>query len=300
LSNPNTKSSDTDVLTAGDGRDSQQPSSLERAGDGGKPLSPEEKAVDEAFREVFGDPETMKPPQDDFEFAENGTELVQAEQSSDAGDRLFDEMAEYVHQGNRIEQAQEEIQGGVRLPKNDVGTRHSAVGDLYGSAAQRAGNSAINTTEGGASSSAAEVNPQKNSAASTTKDIDPQNSTAIDAGNWTENEVGTNKTKEKKQQVHHFATNKNGTYTKMFGAIVERYGLKLDEEWNKELLPHQGRHPNAYHEFVLEKLREIDNQTEGDVRQFKLLFEQEVRRVVRDNPDMLYSRYWRKLKQGGN
>lgn len=30
--------------------------------------------------------------------------------------------------------------------------------------------------------------------------------------------------------------------------IANRYGLDLDDAWNKDLLPHQGRHPNAYHE----------------------------------------------------
>ena len=30
------------------------------------------------------------------------------------------------------------------------------------------------------------------------------------------------------------------------------------------LLPHQGRHPNDYHEFVLEKLIEIDTKSNGD------------------------------------
>lgn len=51
-------------------------------------------------------------------------------------------------------------------------------------------------------------------------------------------------------QVHHFATNKNSVYTPRLQQIADRYGLGLDEPWNKELLPHLGRHPNAYHEFV--------------------------------------------------
>lgn len=35
-----------------------------------------------------------------------------------------------------------------------------------------------------------------------------------------------------------------------------------------ELLPHQGRHPNDYHEFVLEKLIEIDTKSNGDTESF--------------------------------
>lgn len=90
-------------------------------------------------------------------------------------------------------------------------------------------------------------------------------------------------------QIHHYATNKSRVYTQQFQAIVRKYGLDLDGGWNKELLPHQGRHPNSYHEFVLERMREIDNAAQGDVKVFLRLFETKVKKVVRDNPDMLYS-----------
>jgi len=32
--------------------------------------------------------------------------------------------------------------------------------------------------------------------------------------------------------------------------VADQYGLDLGDAWNKELMPHQGRHPNAYHDFV--------------------------------------------------
>lgn len=95
------------------------------------------------------------------------------------------------------------------------------------------------------------------------------------------------------EQVHHYATDKSSVYTDLFQAIVSRYGLDLDGDWNKEVLPHQGRHPNEYHEFVLEKMREIDKVADGDCQTFLRLFKQKVKKVVRDNPGMLYSEYWR-------
>jgi len=39
----------------------------------------------------------------------------------------------------------------------------------------------------------------------------------------------------------------------IFEYIVSRYGLKLDDIWNKEYLPYLGSHPNEYHVlFVLQ------------------------------------------------
>ena len=62
----------------------------------------------------------------------------------------------------------------------------------------------------------------------------------------------------KPMQNHHIATNKNKRFTPEMGKITNKYGLKLDESWNKEMLPHLGRHPNAYHEWVLEQMKQID------------------------------------------
>ena len=59
----------------------------------------------------------------------------------------------------------------------------------------------------------------------------------------------------------------------------------------KELLPYLGRHPNEYHEFVLEELRNIDNIANGDIDTFKELFESGVKSVVRENSEMLYKSF---------
>ena len=104
-------------------------------------------------------------------------------------------------------------------------------------------------------------------------------------------------TSAKPNQVHHYATDKNKTYTQMFRDIADKYGLDLDADWNKELLPHQGRHPNAYHDFVLDEMRNIDNIANGNKDIFLELYESEIKSVIRENPDMLYSDYWKGLKE---
>ncbi|MBE6351289.1 MAG: hypothetical protein E7062_11185 [Spirochaetaceae bacterium] len=93
-------------------------------------------------------------------------------------------------------------------------------------------------------------------------------------------------------QNHHFATNKNKTYTPLMSKISEKYGLKLTGEWNKELLPHQGRHPNDYHDFVLDKLIEIDKKSNGDTEKFLEFFEKEVKETIRNNPELLKKSGW--------
>ena len=101
----------------------------------------------------------------------------------------------------------------------------------------------------------------------------------------------------KPNQVHHYATDKSKTYTQAFKNITDKYGLGLDADWNKHLLPHQGRHPNAYHEYVLDEMRNIDNIANGNRDIFLELYESEIKSIIRDNPDMLYSNYWKGIKE---
>ena len=44
-----------------------------------------------------------------------------------------------------------------------------------------------------------------------------------------------------KTQIHHFATNKSKAYTPAFEEIANKFGLKLDDAWNKALVPHKGQ-----------------------------------------------------------
>lgn len=76
---------------------------------------------------------------------------------------------------------------------------------------------------------------------------------------------------------------------------MSNYGLDLNGDWNKESLPHQGRHPNAYHNFILDKMQEIDNIANGNKDVFLGLYEKNIKDVIRNNPDMLYSDYWKNL-----
>ena len=98
-------------------------------------------------------------------------------------------------------------------------------------------------------------------------------------------------TTSKPNQVHHYATNKNKTYTPQFEEIANKYGLNLDSEWNKDLLPHQGRHPNVYHDYVLDSMKQFDEIAQGNRDVFLKLYEN-MKRNVQANPDMLYKNYW--------
>ena len=112
-------------------------------------------------------------------------------------------------------------------------------------------------------------------------------SAAEDAGKVVESGSVT-----KPNQVHHYATNKSKTYTPQLEEIANRYGLDLDDAWNKDLLPHQGRHPNAYHEYVLDSMKQFDNIAQGDKDIFLKLFDN-LKNNVKSKPDMLYKDYWK-------
>jgi len=93
-------------------------------------------------------------------------------------------------------------------------------------------------------------------------------------------------------QIHHYATNKSKKYTQKMEEIAKKFGLSLDGAWNKESLPHQGRHPYAYHDFVLEGMKNAARESGGCADKFKELFEKYVKKPVRDNPDLLRKKGW--------
>ena len=95
----------------------------------------------------------------------------------------------------------------------------------------------------------------------------------------------------KPNQVHHFASNKSSKFTSQFENITNKYGLDLDDVWNKELMPHQGRHPYAYHDYILDNMQKFDKIAKGDKTKFLKLYEQMKQKVI-NNPDMLYKDYW--------
>ncbi|WP_082223799.1 AHH domain-containing protein [Lachnobacterium bovis] len=46
--------------------------------------------------------------------------------------------------------------------------------------------------------------------------------------------------------------------------MANKYGLDLDDAWNKEYMPHQGRHPSEYHDYVLDRMCQYDIVAQGD------------------------------------
>ena len=74
-------------------------------------------------------------------------------------------------------------------------------------------------------------------------------------------------------QRHHMLSNKNKRFTPQFEYYTNQYGLKLSQRWNvRTMYNHLGRHTNAYHEFMLQKLESIDAAAAGDVNKFLALF----------------------------
>lgn len=99
--------------------------------------------------------------------------------------------------------------------------------------------------------------------------------------------------KGKPNQVHHFATNKSKKYTSQFENITKKYELDLDDDWNKALMPHQGRHPYAYHDYVLDNMQKFDRIANGDKTKFLKLYDQMKQKII-NNPEMLNKNYWKK------
>lgn len=104
--------------------------------------------------------------------------------------------------------------------------------------------------------------------------------------------LGEGELRAKPIQNHHYATNKNKKYTPQMEEITKKYGLDLDDDWNKDLLPHQGRHPEKYHKYILGRLDSFDKIARGDKEKFLKLYEQ-LKQEVREKPEMLYKEYWR-------
>lgn len=94
------------------------------------------------------------------------------------------------------------------------------------------------------------------------------------------------------KQTHHFLTNKNSKYTHQFEEVVEKYDLKLDGAWNKELMPHRGRHPNDYHDYMLNSIREIDNMASGNQSVFLSGFS-DLKKEIINNPGMIRKSFWK-------
>ncbi len=93
-------------------------------------------------------------------------------------------------------------------------------------------------------------------------------------------------------EMHHFATDKNKQFAPAMSKIAEKYGLQLDQPWNKQLMAHSGRHPNEYHQFVLDAMKFADTKAQGNTAEFLRLFNNNVRRPIMENPELLRKSGW--------
>ncbi len=94
-------------------------------------------------------------------------------------------------------------------------------------------------------------------------------------------------------QIHHFATNKSKTWTPKLEKIAKKYNLDLDGDWNKKAMHHQGRHPNKYHEFVLEGMKRAEKEASTNKQKFLELFNQYIIQPVLQNPLLLRKAGWK-------
>ncbi|EOJ0879636.1 AHH domain-containing protein [Campylobacter jejuni] len=108
-------------------------------------------------------------------------------------------------------------------------------------------------------------------------------------------EGGGSNNKQPPIQTHHIATDKNKKFTKEFRKITKKYNMELDEDWNKVKMPHRGRHPNEYHEYILEKMSKIDKIARGDKDKFIKEFEK-LKEEVKNNPAILHKDYYKERK----
>jgi hypothetical protein len=66
----------------------------------------------------------------------------------------------------------------------------------------------------------------------------------------------------------------------------------LDEAWNKEFLPHLGRHPTQYYEFVEEGMKRAAKEAGTDKGKFLKLFDKYVKDPLCKDPGMLRRSGW--------
>ena len=97
---------------------------------------------------------------------------------------------------------------------------------------------------------------------------------------------------ERSKQIHHYATNINKFYAPKMQRIADKYGLSLDGDWNKGMLPHAGRHPNEYHEFVLLQMERASAEAGDDVGKFLKLYRNYVIKPVNSKPQLLRKKGW--------
>lgn len=95
-------------------------------------------------------------------------------------------------------------------------------------------------------------------------------------------------------QDHHFVTDKNKTHTDDFQEIIDTVdpGHTLNESWNKEVMPHRGRHPGALWVWLKKRLEQVADEADQDWSRFIDLFDRYIKGPVLENPLMLRKVWW--------
>ncbi|MFW9928716.1 MAG: AHH domain-containing protein [Candidatus Thorarchaeota archaeon] len=96
-------------------------------------------------------------------------------------------------------------------------------------------------------------------------------------------------------QKHHFATNKHKIFSPQMKSIAQQFGLSLEEPWNTQIMPHLGRHPHDYHEFVLFSMQKAAKEAKGNTQVFLQLFDKYVKTPIMNNPELLNKVGWEVL-----
>ena len=92
-------------------------------------------------------------------------------------------------------------------------------------------------------------------------------------------------------EQHHLLSNKHQIYTPQYKEITDRYGYRLDHSSNiVSLSGHQGRHTNAYHDFMYLSITELDNIAAGSPTLFVdgMI---KIGQFVSDHPWLPYAKY---------
>jgi hypothetical protein len=66
----------------------------------------------------------------------------------------------------------------------------------------------------------------------------------------------------------------------------------LDDDWNIAVMPHLGRHPSSYNNWVLNRMRLIDKMPGMNQQRFLEEFDIRIKQPIIDNPEMLRKSWW--------
>ena len=91
-------------------------------------------------------------------------------------------------------------------------------------------------------------------------------------------------------EQHHLLSDKSKAYTPQYKEVADRYNYSLDHSSNiVPLEGHKGRHTNAYHDFMIFSLNELDAKAAGDPVTF-VEGMYIIGQFVKDNPGLPYAK----------